>query len=121
MLAHGFTLEQIYNVWFPHVSATTLQGAIEKQRSFSARKLMPKPFYKHKTLLDEHLPSRRVISLLNHHFDVKHIQHDLHFASLPDPQIYELARLARTHSFYHQRQRFPPVPSGRLPWYHRYS
>ena len=52
---------------------------------------MPKPFYKHKTLLDEHLPPRQVLSRLNHHFDVKHIKHDLNLASLPDPEIYELA------------------------------
>jgi predicted nuclease of predicted toxin-antitoxin system len=52
---------------------------------------MPKPFYKHKTLLDEHLYHRRLYPLLNAHFDVKHIRDDLHFAGLPDPQVYELA------------------------------
>ena len=52
---------------------------------------MPKPFYKHKTLLDEHLLDRRAYPLLNAHFDVKHIRDDLHFAGLPDPQVYELA------------------------------
>jgi len=53
---------------------------------------MPKPFYKHKTLLDEHLPPRQILARLNAHFDVKHIKHDLNLAGLPDPAIYELAR-----------------------------
>jgi predicted nuclease of predicted toxin-antitoxin system len=53
---------------------------------------MPKPFYKHKTLLDEHLYQRRVYPLLNERFDVKHIRDDLHLAGLPDPAVYELAR-----------------------------
>jgi Domain of unknown function (DUF5615) len=52
---------------------------------------MPKPFYKHKTLLDEHLFHRRAYPLLNAHFDVKHIRDDLHLAGLPDPQLYALA------------------------------
>jgi predicted nuclease of predicted toxin-antitoxin system len=53
---------------------------------------MPKPFYKHKTLLDEHLYHRRLYPLLNAYFDVKHIRDDLHLDGLPDPAIYELAR-----------------------------
>ena len=52
---------------------------------------MPKRFYKHKTLLDEHLYHRRVYPLLNERFDVKHIRDDLHVDGLPDPQVYELA------------------------------
>jgi hypothetical protein len=52
---------------------------------------MPKRFYKHKTLLDEHLYHRRVYPLLNAHFDVKHIRDDLPLDGLPDPQVYELA------------------------------
>lgn len=52
---------------------------------------MPKPFYKHKTLLDEQLYHRRMYPLLNEHFDVKHIRDDLHLGGLPDPAIYELA------------------------------
>jgi Domain of unknown function (DUF5615) len=52
---------------------------------------MPKRFYKHKTLLDEHLYHRRVYPLLNEHFDVKHIRDDLHLDGLPDPQVYALA------------------------------
>jgi predicted nuclease of predicted toxin-antitoxin system len=52
---------------------------------------MPKPFYKHKTLLDEHLPPRQILARLNAHFDVKHINHDLHLAGLPDPEVYALA------------------------------
>jgi uncharacterized protein (DUF433 family) len=30
MLAHGFTIEKLHNVWFPHVSTTTLRGAVEE-------------------------------------------------------------------------------------------
>jgi Domain of unknown function (DUF5615) len=52
---------------------------------------MPKPFYKHKTLLDEHLLHRRLYPMLNAHFDVKHIRDDLKQGGLPDPQVYELA------------------------------
>jgi hypothetical protein len=52
---------------------------------------MPKPFYKHKLLLDENLPPRQVLSQLNAHFDVKHIKHDLHHGGMKGPAIYKLA------------------------------
>jgi predicted nuclease of predicted toxin-antitoxin system len=52
---------------------------------------MPKRFYKHKTLLDEQVSPRQYFPDLNERFDVKHIKHDLNLASLPDPQVYELA------------------------------
>jgi predicted nuclease of predicted toxin-antitoxin system len=52
---------------------------------------MPKSFYKHKTLLDEHLYPRQMYPLLNERFDVKHIKHDLNLAGLPDPEVYALA------------------------------
>jgi hypothetical protein len=52
---------------------------------------MPKPFYKHKTLLDEQLLHRRMYPLLNERFDVKHVRDDLHLAGIPDPQVHELA------------------------------
>src|SRR3954466_4473089 len=52
---------------------------------------MPKRFYKHKLLLDEHLHDRRAYPTLNEHFDVKHVALDLHDAGLKDPQVYELA------------------------------
>jgi hypothetical protein len=52
---------------------------------------MPKPFYKHKVLLDEHLPPRQFLPRLNAHFDVKHIKHDLHHGGMDDGLIYELA------------------------------
>ena len=52
---------------------------------------MPRKFYKHKTLLDEHLPPRQILSSLNEHFDVKHLKHDLNLAGLPDPAVYEVA------------------------------
>ena len=52
---------------------------------------MPKPFYKHKILLDEHLYHRRAYPLLNERFDVKHIKDDLHHGGMDDHAIYELA------------------------------
>jgi hypothetical protein len=52
---------------------------------------MPKPFYKHKLLLDEHLPPRQFLPRLNEHFDVKHIKHDLHHGGMDDSPIHELA------------------------------
>jgi hypothetical protein len=52
---------------------------------------MPKPFYKHKILLDEHLYHRRAYPKLNEHFDVKHIEGDLHLGGMDDPPIHELA------------------------------
>ena len=102
--------------------SATLRGAIEEAAELlSANKPMPKPFYKHKTLLDEHLYHRRQYPLLNAHFDVKHLRDDLHLDGLPDPAIYELAvKQGRIHS-YQKRQRFSPPPSGRLPRYHRHS
>jgi hypothetical protein len=52
---------------------------------------MPKPFYKHKLLLDEHLPPRQFLSRLNERFDVKHIKHDLHHGGMDDALIHALA------------------------------
>jgi len=52
---------------------------------------MPKSFYKHKVLLDENMPSRRLLKRLNHHFDVKHIRDDLRRGALDDAGIYQLA------------------------------
>jgi uncharacterized protein DUF5615 len=52
---------------------------------------MPKAFYKHKLLLDEHIAPRQFLPRLNEHFDVKHIKHDLHRAGMEDPLIHELA------------------------------
>jgi hypothetical protein len=52
---------------------------------------MPKPFYKHKLLLDEHLYPRRAYLLLNEHFDIKHIKDDLHQGGMDDAAVYELA------------------------------
>jgi hypothetical protein len=68
---------------------------------------MPKPFYKHKLLLDEHLPPRQFLPRLNEHFDVKHIKHDLHQGGMEDPPIHELAvkqgRLILTRNIKHFR------------------
>ena len=52
---------------------------------------MPKSFYKHKILLDEHLYHRRFYPTLNEHFDVKHIKDDLHLGGMGDREIYKLA------------------------------
>src|SRR5512147_2932806 len=52
---------------------------------------MPKAFYKHKILLDEHLFHRRAYPALNEHFDVKHIKDDLHLGGVDDLFIYKLA------------------------------
>jgi Domain of unknown function (DUF5615) len=52
---------------------------------------MPKSFFKHKILLDEHLYHRRAYPTLNEHFDVKHIKLDLNQGGMDDPLIYELA------------------------------
>jgi hypothetical protein len=52
---------------------------------------MPKAFYKHKLLLDEHLPARTLFRRLNQHFDVKHIAMDLHRAGTKDPLVYAFA------------------------------
>jgi hypothetical protein len=52
---------------------------------------MPKAFYKHKILLDEHLFHRRAYPTLNEHFDVKHIKDDLHLGGMDDLFIYKLA------------------------------
>ena len=30
MLANGFTIEELHNEWFPHLSTTTLKGAVEE-------------------------------------------------------------------------------------------
>ena len=52
---------------------------------------MPKPFYKHKLLLDDHLYHRRAYPTLNEYFDVKHIKDDLHHDGMVDSLIYKLA------------------------------
>ena len=52
---------------------------------------MPKRFYKHKLLLDEHVSPRQYFPRLNEHLDVKHIKHDLHLPGVPDPDVYQLA------------------------------
>src|SRR5712691_12986536 len=67
------------------------RGLFKKRPSFLVLRFMPKRFYKHKTLLYEHLLHRRLYPLLNEHFDVKHIRDDLHLGGLPDPEVYQLA------------------------------
>jgi hypothetical protein len=68
---------------------------------------MPKGFYKHRLLLDEHLPPRQFLPHLNEHFNVKHIKHDLHHGGMDDPPIHELAvaqgRIILTHNVKHFR------------------
>jgi hypothetical protein len=68
---------------------------------------MPKGFYKHKLLLDEHLPPRQYLSRLNEHFDVKHIKHDLRHGGMDDVLVHELAvaqgRIILTRNIKHFR------------------
>jgi hypothetical protein len=52
---------------------------------------MPKSFYKHKILLDEHLYHRRAYPTLNEHFDVKHIKDDLNHGGMDDASVHALA------------------------------
>lgn len=52
---------------------------------------MPKPFIKHKLLLDENVYPRQAYPKLNHDFDVKHVAYDLHNAGIGDPEVYNLA------------------------------
>ena len=52
---------------------------------------MPKGFYKHKILLDENMPQRFRLPLLNEQFEVKHLRDDLGKGQLVDPEVYELA------------------------------
>jgi len=52
---------------------------------------MHKKFHKFKLLLDENMPRRQVLPLLNELFDVKHIRDDLHSGGFSDPQVYILA------------------------------
>lgn len=53
---------------------------------------MPKRFYKHRLLLDENMPPRQSLALLNEYFDIKHIKHDLKYPGLEDIYVYELAQ-----------------------------
>jgi len=52
---------------------------------------MPKRFYKHKVVLDENMPHRTDLPILNSKFDVKHLVDDLNRSGLPDPEVYQLA------------------------------
>jgi predicted nuclease of predicted toxin-antitoxin system len=52
---------------------------------------MPKRFHKHKLLLDENMPHRTDLPLLNSKFDVKHLVDDLKHAGISDPEVYQLA------------------------------
>jgi Domain of unknown function (DUF5615) len=52
---------------------------------------MARAFYHHKVLLDENMPKRSALPLLNKHFQVKHISADLHQEGLDDPAVYDLA------------------------------
>lgn len=51
---------------------------------------MSKRYYKYKLLLDENLPSRRRLSVLNERYDVKHIRDDFRRAGTSDSDIYDL-------------------------------
>jgi predicted nuclease of predicted toxin-antitoxin system len=70
---------------------------------------MPKRFHKHKLLLDENMPHRTDLPLLNSKFDVKHLVDDLKHAGIPDPEVYQLAvaqkRILVTFNTKHFRSR----------------
>jgi hypothetical protein len=70
---------------------------------------MPKRFYKHKLLLDENMPHRTDLPVLNSKFDVKHLVDDLKHAGIPDPEVYQLAvdqkRILVTFNTKHFRSR----------------
>jgi uncharacterized protein (DUF433 family) len=34
MLANGFTMDQLHHEWFPHVSVSTLRGAVEEATDY---------------------------------------------------------------------------------------
>ncbi len=53
---------------------------------------MPKKFVKHKLLFDENMHPRSYFPSLNDKFNLKHIAADYKKSSLPDPQVYELAK-----------------------------
>jgi uncharacterized protein (DUF433 family) len=38
MLANGFTMEQLHNEWFPHLSVSTLRGAVEEATQLLSEK-----------------------------------------------------------------------------------
>lgn len=38
MLANGFTIEQLHNEWFPHLSPSTLRGAVEEATQYLSAK-----------------------------------------------------------------------------------
>jgi predicted nuclease of predicted toxin-antitoxin system len=52
---------------------------------------MSAKFRKYKLLLDENMPARRRLPLLNRLFDVKHIAFDLRKGGLPDAAVYKEA------------------------------
>lgn len=37
-LANGFTLEQLHDEWYPHLSVTTLRGAVEEATQYLSTK-----------------------------------------------------------------------------------
>jgi len=53
---------------------------------------MPQRFHKHKLLLDEGFHYRHKLPIANSRFDIKHVAGDFKQVSLPDQQVYELAR-----------------------------
>lgn len=52
---------------------------------------MPRRLYKYKLLLDENMPNRNNLPLLNKMFDVKHISSDFKRAGIFDPEVYKFA------------------------------
>src|SRR5205823_1065218 len=62
-----------------------------KRFTRSARCFMPKPFHKHKILLDENIRPRTRFPRLNSRFAVKHIREDLKRGGITDAEVYVLA------------------------------
>lgn len=52
---------------------------------------MVKIHHKYKILLDENMPPRLAFPLLNHHFNVKHIDHDFKKSGVSDREVYHIA------------------------------
>jgi uncharacterized protein (DUF433 family) len=38
MLAHGYTIEQLHDEWFPHLSVSALRGAVEEATQYLSAK-----------------------------------------------------------------------------------
>ena len=74
---------------------------------------MPKGFHKHKILLDENMPQRKQLPLLNEQFDVKHVRDDLNRATVADPVVYALAVMQGRVLVTYNSKHFRPLAGTR--------